>query len=405
MARRSVLIAIVALVLVTWVLISSINTLQTPIQNSNSNGNTGNTGKTGNPNSKGTGNTTGNGQSRSVLIGNFTFPSLTAPNIHLNLSFLNILYKFLVALYHLLSPLFILLHYLLYFIAYLADFLVKLLLDLLAFLHIHITRLGIHNNLLNQSRSGSGGPNGATKSSPYQLPYVITYIVIGLMVAIVALTGVSAVSRKKKSTSGGNELLPEDVVLSQLDLEAGIEDLFVPLNVRSGKFMGWSSGNDLINPDIPQDLPLIYPAGMPLSVHMRTNAEFRGNYDLIENNKSQDYRISLHEGCTETSADTGSEKEKKIFRGVNVRDEISLLLKLNLAAGISAESRFRTVREIILSEELRKIIVSDSKLHEMIRSYERAYYGLKETELGEFQRFLYCIRDTFADARIAVCGT
>lgn len=412
MPSRSVLATIVALVFVTWILVSSVNTVQIPSQgNTGSNGSTKNTGPTGNPNGTGqSGPGTNATGTKNTLIGSLTFPTLTLPNLHLNLSFLNILYKIALMILHFLQPVFHVLFLFMEFVGYLVGYLIELIIMLLPS-WFHLGKANMNNSpILHHpiSRTVTGGPSGTAGSTMLAMPAFITYIIIGLAVILIAVTGLSSISNRKKKKSDSMQNFPDDNILLVNPSTRKTGYSYIPHNVVSVPFLGWSRGNDLINPEIPADLPLIYPAGKPLSVHMRTAGLLKGEYTLVNQNGDQDYSIALPEGCTETSAKSGLESEKKVFRGVNIRNEISLLMRLNLASLLpesALDAEHKTVRELLYSEEMKGLLAGDRKLSEMIRSYEKAYYGLKETDWSQFQQYLYCIRDTFADARIAKCGS
>ncbi len=402
MATRSVLIAIVALVFVTWILISSINTIQATSQPVSSP--TGNQGHT--DNNKG-GTTQGNGSAKSTprtvpILGNFTFPATYAA-LHVNLSFLNFFYNMLTQFYSLIQPLIHEILYLVSFLGYIAYYAEELLLYILNFLHL-TTQSFSPGKPVPYSHSGSGSPRGAKNTSTMLLSPVITYAVVAIMVVLVFLSASVVVSRRRKSP-GSSEGEGKDRITVSPRTEKVEQGRLVRESFEAEDFRGWSRGNDLINPEIPPDLPLIYPAGKPLSVRMRSTADFRGDYELLHRKGEVDYSISLREGLTETSAVSGIEHEKKTFRGVNIRKEMSLLLRLNVAQAITVDTSYRTFREIIRSEELAKAVRDDRKLSELVRSYERAYYGLKATDVSGFQSFLYGIRDTFVDPKISMSGS
>lgn len=402
MATKSVLIAIVAIVVVTWVLISSINTIEAPI-NSNT-GPTGTNGNTGNTaHSRGTGNaTTHENGTVNQLIGNLSGQNPNGGSqFNLNLSFLNFFYKFLVAINHLLSPLYKFIDLILGAIAYLVGLIVNF---LLKFVHINIT---VPNpaGLLGYSNPGSGGPQGSQNPNTHSVPPLITYSVMILIAIIVAIAGTASFSAFRKRTKKDDDEGDLSLLRAKEEEEKAEDYLFKPINIKTVEFSGWKKGNDLINPEIPEDLPIIYPAGTPLAVHLRNEARLSGNYTVLGEPGGSDVNISLNLGCFEATAEKGMEKESKIFKGVVVRDEISLLLRVNLSRIITEGAEVKTVRELINSDEFAGKIKDRKRLLGLIRSYERAYYGMKETDLNEFQRFLYGIRDTFEDARMALCGS
>lgn len=412
MPTRSALVSIVALVFVTWILISSINTVQIPTQGSTgNNGSTKNTGPTGNPNGTGTsGPGTNFTVTRNPWLGSFSFPNVTWPSLHLNLSFLNIIYKIGMLVLHYLQPVFYVLFLLMDLIGYAVGYIVDLILILLNPV-LHFGKFNLNNTRIipkTVTRTSTGGPSGTAGSTTMDIPPVITYIIIGVAIVLVAITGMGSLSGRKKKRGSAEQKLPDEGITLMKPSNSASSHPFIPYNIVSAPFAGWSRGNDLIIPEIPDDLPLVYPADMPLSVHMRTGGILKGEYTLVEQDGDQNYNIKLPEGCTETSARSGFESEKKIFRGVNTRNEISLLMRINLAFAFPediSEAEHKTVREILYSEKMKALISDDRKLSETIRSYEKAYYGLKETDWSQFRDYLYCIRDTFTDARIAKCGS
>lgn len=390
MASKSMLIAIGALILVTWVLVSSITTIPQISPGTNGSGSTGTPGHPGNPgsiSSNGTGfsspvSTTSSFNNK-FLLGNLSFPSFNIPSFPLNLSFFN----FSLPLIHFHLP-------------------------------FHLPSFGSFFGFLfpsNSSGSNSSGSNGGNKggstgktsgntpSSTFSLPPIITYILIAVMVALVAILGVMSVAKYRRKGSGSQaETFPEEIFIVP-DAAAKQEDATPGATYSVEAFSGWHTGNDLILPDIPEDLPLVYPEGMPLSLRLRSQTDLHSDSSSLEREGDGSYTSRLKDGCNLFSAAYGDENDEKLIRGVDLRNEFSLLLRINLFGGMSRDVSANTVREIFSMDEVGSVVRNRQVLENILNMYERSYYGLKSGSIADLQNFLYGIRDSFVQPRIARC--
>ncbi len=377
MVSKAVLVSIVALVIVTWVLVSSINTVPQL-----SNGKTDNIGSTGNTGNK-LGNLTGpsgigtNNLSRGFLFGNFKFPDLNLSRLSFNLSLFNFTLPAFPAFFNFSLP---------------------------SFGNLFGGKSGSSQSH-STGTSGNSNGNGKTPVNTFKLPPIVVYIIIAVMVVLVAVIASLSVAnyRKREKSDSAQQLLEEQVL--QFDPEVQNSNSRDAQVFRVKPFKGWKGESDLINPGIPGDLPLVYPVDSDMPVELSRPATLEIDNGNINDSGKSIYNVRLSKGCNTLTASNEEEAETKNVRGVVVREEMSLLLRINLLSGTTIEGEPKTIREISRLLETEGIIKDRRKFADLIEIYERAFYGLKETALEDFQNFLYGIRDTFTEPKMAECGS
>lgn len=383
MVSKSLLLSVAALVVVTWVLISSISTIPQISQGTQSN--TGSQGNGGTSNNQGSSSSSsqGKGFSNGFLLGNFTFPHLNLPKFGLNLSFFNIR----LPLFHFNFPL--------HFPKFGSVF---------GFLFNGTNNGNYTGNSTGSGKTGNTNGNGNTPTNTLRIPPYLLDIILAAMVVLIAVIGsVSAARYRRRKKDDGSNLMEQELLVEPVP-EGQDTAQYSQRQYSVQDFHGWKTGNDVILPSIPDNLPLIYPFNEVLPVHLAGLADLQSHNSKLEKVGDLDFNVSLERGCSELKATWGEEQESKLFRGVDIRLESSLLLELNLFSKTGVNSDHLTAREILGRSEIESIVKNRKILESLLDSYEKTYYGLKHSSYHDFQGFLYGIRDAFIDPKIASCG-
>jgi len=395
--KKRVVVSFIILTLVTWIFISSVNTI-VPIVTTTGSGSTGpSSGSGGAPpgsSANGTGTSTGSGTSSGINL-SLSFPKVSLPNFHWNTAWLN-------SVISLLQPLFKFLLSILHLLISISAYIAKLFTWLLQLLHLPHSAANRFNAPVSH-RTGSAGaaPEHLAGSSAFLPPVLLLYVVIPIVAALIS--GMAILGHRHRKPSSGADDRGEIQAINQ-ESRSGEKKLLAGNSVsyRVVPLSGWRRGSEIMEPSIPDDLPLIYPANVPLGIRLLYpgSLEARG---IQLTGGGINYTITLKEGCNEVSASAAGRRQKMFFRGVNTRREVSLLLRVNLLGSSLVEDSL-TIREILFRREYPSAIKDEIKLRELTRMYEETFYGMKRMDIPRFQRYLYGLRDTFRDPVVVTCG-
>ncbi len=379
MSYKKALVSIIALVVVTWILISSLSVIPATPSSSGSSG----SGVTGTGTGKGTGSGSGSGS----LFG-FQFPTinLKLPNLNIGAT---------------LSSLFSKLH-------------IKL-----PNLNLTLPNSGAKvNTTQGSSGGGGGGSSGSTTSTTNHVtPLVINPVILEVLILIfVAIAAVmimrTAFTKRKKGSSGPGEMKGENFEYNSKDQDDGS----VPLSL-SGKvndstlayrsvpqvtpFVSWN-GKGLIRPEIPEDMPLLAREGKNLTV--RTTEEmklFANDGTVLSSNLTNgETSMEIQKGQNEIRGEGKDGNETKTIIGVDPLEDSQHQMVANFGKSILNENRTKTLREMIMESSLSSIVSDRKKLSKAISLYELIYYGRRNINMNDYYEFLRTLRDSLKEPKI-----
>ncbi len=371
MSNKKAVISIIALVVVTWVLISSLSAI--PVTNAQS-GSTGTGGGTG----SGTG--TGTGAGTGSLFG-FHFPSLklNLPNLNIGASLANLFSKL-----HIKFP----------------------------NLNVTLPQTGAKANATSTSPGGGGGGTGSTSSSHNAItPLVINPLLLEIFMVIfiglaVLMVVKSTFSRKKDRKPDNSGMDGELFEYNSREVEEGnvqIEkdtltktEKFTPRSIpQVMPFSPWK-GEGLIKPDIPEDMPLFARAGKNLNVSHPENMKLFSNDGEIVR-KSE---VQITEGKNTLKGQSNLGNETKTIVGIDPKADSQRQMIANFGENILNRNRTKTLREIMLESNLSELISNKESLYRAISIYEKIYYGKGDINMNDYYEFLRSLKNSLKEPKI-----
>jgi len=395
LASKTILLSLIAVIIVTWLLAASITQIQpvsgspgTSGTNSGGGGSSGSGGSTG----SGVGTGSGSGFGLSGLGGSsgFNLPhfNFTLPKFNLNLSWLNIHFP-------------------------------KLNFTLPSLGNIFGSGGGGSSGGSGGSGSSGSGGSGSGSSSgsggtslsttPHPVLPPINEILIIIILSIVAVFAVvltlskMSFSRKKDSDEeeNGNDLLlsvsaaDEDKNLNSSEISIGAGEAVAPLK-------GWSSGNDIIRPDVKPDLPLIWSSEDRLGIDYDPDETLKSNCDIHIESAGKAIIIPRN-GCNMIEAGEGRHREMKFIRGVRYESDVIDLVRLNIIKETYFQNEDLTIREIIDKIPSGRNIKDRSELPLLVEIFERSFYGKMKLDRKGYEDFLYGLSKTMTKPKVIIC--
>ena len=394
MKRYATVVMILGILLIVWILASSISQIQ-PMTTSGSSGHTsggsgspGSGSGTGGGSGSGTGSGTGAGSGSGFGIGslgnfqitlpkwNFKFPSLNLPKFNLpKFQFPSFNFSFP----HIANPF----------------------------------------NFSTPSGSGGGGGGSGGTSTPGQsststtvapqLPLISTLIIIIAAIIAAIIIGaysIKSIAARKKEPDNREE--PEETPLVMADGEypdnvTKSSGITMMAGEVEAPIAGWSTGRDLIRPEIRGDLPLIWSDSDPLYLHVPDGSEITLDSEKIQKTEPDSVSVSLGNRCNAIDCRAGRKEERKLIRAINYSDDVAQLFRLNFLRDDSAD--FMTAREIVknLENSTGRIVNRDS-LFRLLDTYEMAFYGKQGLARKNYEDFLDGLKGGLDNAKAIICG-
>ena len=386
MGYKKAVISIVAIVIVTWILISSLSSV--PVIHSSSPGSgSGSGGGTGSGSGPGSG--LGNGFGFSLPNFNFKLPSLNLnlgsifklPNFHIKWPQFNVT----------LPP-----------------------------LNFNLTKA----NTTSSSSGGGGGHGGHGSSSNVNnkvtvlqqiiLNPIFLLVVVIAIAVIMSLYAIKSMSGKKpnKKVNKKNGVRKDykesyDSRSEKNDALQAVSETNTHRDDDSGNyilklknFMGWE-GKGYIKPEIPQDMPLIWDYASPLNVEISRNMQIDSSDSNLKGNVTEGkIRMTLNRGKNIIKGIWNDGSEEKDIVGINIREDAQKQLTGNLGNDILKSLKNRTLRELENSSDFQNLIKSKSDADKLIKLYERIYYGQKRINSNEYYEFLRYLKNAMKDPKM-----
>ncbi len=386
MRHKKAIISIAAIIIVTWILISSLSSV--PVINSSGSGSGGGSNGGSGP-SSGLGSGFGSGFGFNFPTFNFKFPNL-------NLNF-GLIFK--ATHFHIQWPTF----------------------------NLTLPPLNLNTAKTNSSASklggGGGGNSGHGSSSSVQnkinvidqillnpIFLIIIVGIVGVIMAVYIVKNAGKHPRKPRNKKGETKQeyretfdsrkenmddLPSNVIQENRE---SISNLSKVISLKN--FKGWG-GNGFIQPDIPVDMPLIWQEQDPLNVNVykameinSTDPEFRGKIGEGR------FNVSIGRGINKIMGQWNDGKEEKDIYGINIWNDAQKQMMGNLGTKLMNALKNNTLREIRESSEFKNVVENIDDSDKLIKIYERIYYGKKSINIKEYYDFLRYIKNTMKDPKM-----
>lgn len=371
MSTRKAVVSILALVVVTWVLISSLSAI--PVINAQS-------GSTGTGGGSGSGTGTGTGSGTGSLFG-FHFPTLklNLPNLNIGAFIANLFSKL-----HIKFP----------------------------NLNITLPQTGAKVNATSSSPGGGGGGTGTTSSNHNAVtPLVINPLLLEIFMVIfiglaVLMVVKSTFSRKKGRNPPSSDIQgqlfeynsKEEVEMNvhmEIDGLAKTERLTSRSIPQVIPFSPWN-GEGLIKPDIPEDMPLFARAGESLNVTYPENMKlFSNDGEMVKKSK-----IQITEGKNILNGQSDSGTETKTIMGIYPKEDSQRQMIANFGENILNRNRSKTLREIMEESNLSQLISSKESLYHAVSIYEKIYYSKMDINMNVYYEFLRALKNSLKEPKI-----
>ncbi len=386
MGYKKAVISIIAVVIVTWILISSLSSV--PVVHSSSPGSgSGSGGGTG----SGSGPGSGLGSGFGFSLPNFNFK---LPSLNLNLGSI-----FKIPNFHIKWPKFNI---------------------TLPPLNFNLTKA----NTTSSSSGGGGGHGGHGSSSSVNnkvtvlqqiilnpIFLIVVVIAIAAIMSVYAIKSMSGKKPKKKSNKkdgeGKDYKKSYDSRNEKNDVLQAVPETKTYSNSESRNyilklknFMGWE-GKGYIKPEIPEDMPLIWDYESPLDIDIEKNMQINSSDSNLNGNMTHGkIRMNISRGKNMIKGIWDDGSEEKDIVGINIRDDAQKQLTGNLGNDILKSLKNSTLRELENSIDFQNMIKSKADADKLIRLYERIYYGQKRINSNEYYEFLRYLKNAMKDPKM-----
>ena len=363
------------MVIVTWLLISSLSTIVN-IQPSGSSTNKGTSGHNGgSKTSGGNGGSLGNGNGGG-LLGSQLF-NFNLPNINFN--------------YYLQFP--------------------KLVIPFpnFVFPKLYIPPINLFNNFNFKQYGGGGGQSSSAHNTLTKLVPIILnknfliflFVILGIFMVFVALRNQPKTKREKSKQPKTLKNNLDEPLYKTINEEYAFEDIhkgnrqLFNYKIEKIPYKGWG-GEGIIRPHIASDLPLTWQCNNSLEIDRDSNTILKLNDNLIESNI-----IDIEFGSNKISARNDVTSKELQVLGVNYEEHIRDTVIINIPEEFAKVTGSYTLKEIYNMNEIGEIFSSERRLDKALLTFERAYYGKKTIKRDEYETFLRCIRDDLGKPYIA----
>ena len=256
--------------------------------------------------------------------------------------------------------------------------------------------------------SGSGGTSQSTTAHPV-LPPINQFLLI-IIISVVAVSAVvltlskMSFSRRKnsdKDEEGNQELLPSVAAPNESE---NYKDSQVRIGAGESiaAMEGWSNGDDLIKPEINEDLPLIWSTGVTVGIDYNSDATLDASCDLHTESRGKAVAIP-GKSCNVIRASMGKHLETKYIRGVLYENDVVDLMHLNILNEAGFRQDDLTVREIIERMSSNWHFKDRSELPLLVEIFERSFYGKMQVDRYNYEQFLYGLSHSMVKPRVIIC--
>ena len=364
------------MVIVTWLLISSLSTINNiepsgSSSNSGTSGNSGGSANNGNGGSIGSGSGTGGG-----ILGSQSF-NFNLPTFNFNLDFLQFP-KLIIPFPNFWIP------------------------------TIQLPGINLFNELSQKTFSG-GGSSSSTKSAMTKIIpiiidtnfLIILFSILGAFMVFVVLRKHTKTKRGKTNKEVRKKVDTDNALYKPLKEEMQFGEIsddqkaLFNFEIEKIPFEGWG-GEGIIKPHIASDLPLTWDIHNNLEIDRDKGTILKLNDEIIESDV-----LKLKFGSNMISAVGDHNSQKLKILGVNYQEHVRDTTIVNIPEEFARKTNSYTLREIYNMNEIGEIFATDRRLDKALLTFDRVYYGKKSISREEYEAFLRSIKSDLKKPYIA----
>lgn len=369
MASKTTIVLVVLAVLVTWLLISSINQINVPKTTSG-----GGSNPTGGTNG-------GNGAGSPGNLGGFSLPGFNFP-FSFKFPDLSNFFKFGFPKFS----------------------------TSLKVGAINLSWLDFKfPDLLNLGHFGNGGirikglsfPSGVSNAAGsvtdlIHIPTFVFYILIAVLSVIILFGAYTAVRNRTEQSKDGEEHAGQEILMVGQETSGSAINSY---SYRIAPYPGWDQTDHFIKPLSGSNYPLLGGTGEQFSFSVPQGSVFHADQALSSNSPENIYLV-LSEGCNRISAKYKGVEDSLNVRGVKYSEEIIKLARANMANGRPSNL---TMREIASDPDFSKDLVSPEVMKRIISEFERVKYGKIIPSADAFRQYVTDIGKAIRSPVVIIC--
>jgi flagellar basal body-associated protein FliL len=280
---------------------------------------------------------------------------------------------------------------------------------------------------LHGGKGGTGGPGGSGGSSGNSgtgntgtgtggqvnpiLPIILNPIILIIIVAIVSVVLAFTVvthARKNRDTSQNKdeqeEVLEPVIIPENAEKETKSREELMDLQRGEtiASLSGWKSPSGLIHPPIPADLPLIWQKSDTFNLMVEPGSQLI--YSEAKQVQNGAYALKFQDRCNLIKATREDEEDSLLVRAIDYSEDIRRFFLLNFVNYNMSASPSMTAREIIAKmKPIGSGASGSSNYDDIVSAYERSYYGYKKVMRDDFEQYLRNL-SKLNDPKIIICA-
>ncbi|MCL4452411.1 MAG: hypothetical protein M1327_07310 [Candidatus Thermoplasmatota archaeon] len=279
----------------------------------------------------------------------------------------------------------------------------------------------------NSGNGGSGGPGGPGGSSGNTgkggtgqgkggqvnpiLPIILNPIILIIIVAIVSVVlAFTVVNQARKNRDASSRKEDQEEILEAVIVPEQVKDATMSreelMDLQHGEVIagisGWKSIRGLLHPPIPSDLPLIWQKSDTLNMKVEEGSYLTLPAGLKQNAEGV-YALRLQERCNLVKAVSEDEEDSLLIRAIDYSEDVRRFFLLNFVNYNTQAQPSMTAREIIAKMKPIGSISGTSSYDEIVSAYERSFYGYKKIRRDDFENFLRGL-SKLDDPKIIICA-
>jgi hypothetical protein len=249
--------------------------------------------------------------------------------------------------------------------------------------------------------------NHVVLSLPYDLllAIIILIIIFAGAIGFVSRRGRTSLSGKKDSKSSAiQQLLQLSPVVSELAVSPVITELIPGEMVVP--FQGWGVQAGFVRPEIKPDLPLIWSLDEPMKVQVPEGATLSLEGGHLQKQSPTSYSVRFSLTCNSIVGTMQGTSETKYIRAVHYGEDVVKHFRLNFFRISDVELSTLTPRELaeVLAQKYSETISDRAQLFQLIRIFERTFYGKKEISRADYEDFLVSLSSSTTNPKVIICG-
>ena len=280
---------------------------------------------------------------------------------------------------------------------------------------------------LHGGKGGTGGPGGSGGSSgnsgtgntgtgtggqvnpilPIILNPIILIIIVAIVSVVLAFTVVTHARKNRDTTQSKDEqeevlepvIIPEN---AEKETKSREELMDLQRGETIASLSGWKSPSGLIHPPIPADLPLIWQKSDTFNLMVEPGSQLI--YSEAKQVQNGAYALKFQDRCNLIKATREDEEDSLLVRAIDYSEDIRRFFLLNFVNYNMSASPSMTAREIIAKmKPIGSGASGSSNYDDIVSAYERSYYGYKKVMRDDFEQYLRNL-SKLNDPKIIICA-